>query len=749
MQKYSDVVLDRNGNAIARAFVYVYLAGSGTLATIYSDNGSTTQTNPMQADNDGGFAFYAANGRYDIKAVYGVTTKWDRDKLLDDPSGSLALWVDQGDVPIYVNGSTFNVLGDQTAFYQTGHAIRITDTGTYYGSIAYRSYSAPYTTIIVSLLNGASVSASISAAAVQSTETDREYYRGSKVTPREYHADSSGANVCTTPLRNMFTAAIQLTQAGNSGIYGSPGPYIGTGPDVDFERGVFKINDYITGTAANSVGYIKIKGSNAIIVQTDNTKNIFDGVGYDAQFERLTLVNGATQLYIKSANTDSTTIPIRDCNFMKPTTAALRTDSNSNSSIILVDGGQSINTDNTSTAHAGYFETGDWIEYKDHWISWYTPCAFYVGSAVLHLRDCVGVPGNTSSPSTDRWVDNYNIVSIDNFRFGGESGGRCFVRNYAEIDSTYPITPNGVSIKDSFAYSGYYALEFYKLPNYINIENLYGLVDNDGIYLDSGITAANIWAFQQYGTVNFKGPRGLLESKLVGHDVAAAVIKAKIGDVLFTERLANASDLLASGGYGGGWSVTNTNATTAFPVNSQGVQEWAITATAANGTFNANLGTFLNPTVLAYGNLLTLCIRVRVETASTAEVVITVGGATKTSQLPRGEHVVVIPFVYLNPSTASTTYDTLTLNTTLDASGDVVTFGRHYLVRGLQAIMSEMLVMQGTGAPSALPSIGYSNSFFKGDQVIYSAPTAAGFIGQVCTTAGNAGTWKTWGAVSA
>src|SRR3569623_2025747 len=117
MQKYSDVVLDRNGNAIARAFVYVYLAGSGTLATIYSDNGSTTQTNPMQADNDGGFAFYAANGRYDIKAVYGVTTKWDRDKLLDDPSGSLALWVDQGDVPIYVNGSTFNVLGAQTAIF--------------------------------------------------------------------------------------------------------------------------------------------------------------------------------------------------------------------------------------------------------------------------------------------------------------------------------------------------------------------------------------------------------------------------------------------------------------------------------------------------------------------------------------------------------------------------------------------------------------------------------------------------------
>lgn len=64
MQKYFESVVDRSGNAVVGASVLVQLGGVN--ATIYSDNGVTTQANPITTDNNGYFSFYAANGTYDL-----------------------------------------------------------------------------------------------------------------------------------------------------------------------------------------------------------------------------------------------------------------------------------------------------------------------------------------------------------------------------------------------------------------------------------------------------------------------------------------------------------------------------------------------------------------------------------------------------------------------------------------------------------------------------------------------------------
>jgi hypothetical protein len=50
------------------------------------------------------------------------------------------------------------------------------------------------------------------------------------------------------------------------------------------------------------------------------------------------------------------------------------------------------------------------------------------------------------------------------------------------------------------------------------------------------------------------------------------------------------------------------------------------------------------------------------------------------------------------------------------------------------------------GWGTAAPTIG---DFNVGDRVYALAPAASGFMGWVCTAAGNPGTWKTWGAISA
>lgn len=66
MQRRSSNAVDVTGRVITTAQVTVYLTGTTTKATIYSDNGVTTTANPFGVNGgDGSYAYYAANGRYD------------------------------------------------------------------------------------------------------------------------------------------------------------------------------------------------------------------------------------------------------------------------------------------------------------------------------------------------------------------------------------------------------------------------------------------------------------------------------------------------------------------------------------------------------------------------------------------------------------------------------------------------------------------------------------------------------------
>ncbi len=89
MQKYYDIVLDSSGNAVLSATITVSDNGGG-VSTIYSDDGVTVKANPFTASStDGAYAFYAANGRYDINiAATGFTTENLTDILLSDATDS-------------------------------------------------------------------------------------------------------------------------------------------------------------------------------------------------------------------------------------------------------------------------------------------------------------------------------------------------------------------------------------------------------------------------------------------------------------------------------------------------------------------------------------------------------------------------------------------------------------------------------------------------------------------------------------
>lgn len=68
--------------------ITVYLTGTATLASLYSDNAGTTKGNPFTASATGLFFFYADNGRYDVQeSGAGIAPTFAiGDRLLNDPA---------------------------------------------------------------------------------------------------------------------------------------------------------------------------------------------------------------------------------------------------------------------------------------------------------------------------------------------------------------------------------------------------------------------------------------------------------------------------------------------------------------------------------------------------------------------------------------------------------------------------------------------------------------------------------------
>ncbi|MFM0407505.1 peptidase associated/transthyretin-like domain-containing protein [Paraburkholderia dipogonis] len=99
MQKYTNSVAAATGMPVAGASVQVNTYPGGTPATIYSDNGLTVAANPLTTDTNGAFAFYAADGRYQL-VISGtnIQTSTLNDVLLVDPLPS--------DLPTSLPGSS-------------------------------------------------------------------------------------------------------------------------------------------------------------------------------------------------------------------------------------------------------------------------------------------------------------------------------------------------------------------------------------------------------------------------------------------------------------------------------------------------------------------------------------------------------------------------------------------------------------------------------------------------------------------
>jgi hypothetical protein len=73
-----------------------------------------------------------------------------------------AEWLNWGHTPTRVDADTFTVATDLTAVYHVGRRLKFTGSATAYGSVASVSYSAPNTTVNLTMEGGASLPATLS-----------------------------------------------------------------------------------------------------------------------------------------------------------------------------------------------------------------------------------------------------------------------------------------------------------------------------------------------------------------------------------------------------------------------------------------------------------------------------------------------------------------------------------------------------------------------------------------------------------
>lgn len=96
----------------------------------------------------------------------------------------------------------------------------------------------------------------------------------------------------------------------------------------------------------------------------------------------------------------------------------------------------------------------------------------------LTVEKLIIVPA-TATGSKTAHVNNYGSVKVMDIRFGGETGSKVLVNNYAEADTSSPINPKSVQILNSELYTPDYAIRMFKLPNEVVMRDCTGFANID------------------------------------------------------------------------------------------------------------------------------------------------------------------------------------------------------------------------------------------------------------------------------
>lgn len=198
---------------------------------------SATAASNTATPPDGAPENMAASGVNDcIREVMASVRRWYVD----------AEWVDWGHTPTRVDNDTFTVATDLTATYHAGRRLKVTGSATGYCTIASSSYSAPNTTVnvtmdsgnlpgtlsavYVALLSGSNISVPLLSAAILTSGSLADARLSSNVPLKDAANTFSGSNVFSTNQTISPASAANLYTTWS--VAGTPRFYIGDGTSI-------------------------------------------------------------------------------------------------------------------------------------------------------------------------------------------------------------------------------------------------------------------------------------------------------------------------------------------------------------------------------------------------------------------------------------------------------------------------------------------------------------------------------------
>ncbi len=576
------------------------------------------------------------------------------------------------------------------------------------------------------------------------------------VNVKAYGAVGDGVADDTAACQAAFVVANAASQNGTAGIYGQ-GQGVGSAPILYFPTGVYSITTTAGINNNTQMNYMRIVGDNAILVaaDSDTTTEFFNSVRYMVEFRDITFRNGELAIKVVSGNVDGAKISIARCEFHNQDDYSVWIDSTSGSSLINIYDckfrqqkfGQ---TEGTSVR----LESGV-AHITDCWVTSHVPTeAFYVGAtARMHLNNILGVPDD----DMDHWITNYGFLYVNNFRFGGEDGGRTLVHNYASGGGKVLSLDNC-----PFSSSAEYAIRFFDFPDHISIQNMQSPTAAVplGIWFDNDITYARIQDWVANGTVNIEGTfdnRLNLANKLVGEGAigraaANAFLTKSRANIPFVEESFTESDLMVSDWRrpSPAWGITfagTRNSTT----DDRGVIWETFTATAdaqniawTNPSYITLAGSAGVGKAFTLGDVYTLNWPVEITNSiNPIQLFIMVGNTRREFSLQEGEYVLQVPFVYLNDTGgANTTLDRLRVNVSNLIDTESLRFGRFTILKGNRSFDQVNYRMEGAAVPS-----DSDFSYAQGDVVYDTSPDVGGLAGWINIAEGSPGSWSQFGSI--
>lgn len=510
----------------------------------------------------------------------------------------------------------------------------------------------------------------------------------------------------------------------------------GSAPVVFFPHGRYKVSSSITITGG--INYIRFLGNDAIIVAATDTFPVLDAVRYQVKVRGLSFRGGSVGVEIETGNVDTCQIDIEDCSFYYQATAAIRTVSPSNSTLLTIKGCKFLN--NTTNAKMLELNTCDLCLFDDNWVTWGFGAQpiFYVADAVLRIGSGVGVPQSSSGP----WIEmrGGGGVHVVGFRFGGEGGGRRIIDCYATLDTSYPVVPSSVAIDGCEVYvpSGDYIAKVFSLPNVLRLRGLAGNVDTRGVWFDPALTAADKANMGKVGIdIDANVQRiGFAHEASDRFAKGQAISRSeRRGPTTYLRPSDVARNVVAtSGGYGAAINWSGGTISTATDVFGRTMRH--LVATADGARVDQAFSTFLSG--LSAGNY-TLVVRAEIAATASVYAQVAAGGAARVFDLSEGRHLLHLPF-YFDPAAgiAQSTSASCVLDRLQNT--DVVDIADFRLFRGNVRVDEAVTVVSAAAAPT-------TGDWLAADRVVHAVPAAAGNVGWVCTATGTPGTWTAFGLV--